>query len=126
MYHEELDGFDVQNVVVMIGTNNLTENKDEEIVTGLRTLVEQIKIRQPKATIFLSGILPRRSMEQRIVVINKSIAKLSASLLVKYINPDAQLLGNKGKIDESLFEDGLHPNTAGYEKLGILLSAYLK
>lgn len=126
VYHDELDGFDAQNVVVMIGTNNLTENNDEEIVAGLKTLVEQIQVRQPKATVFLSGILPRRSMEHRIAVINKSIAKLAAALKVKYINPGTQLLGNKAKIDESLFEDGLHPNSAGYEKLSALLSVYLK
>lgn len=126
VYHDELDGIDAQNVVVMIGTNNLTENNDEEIVSGLKTLVEQIQVRQPKATVFLSGILPRRSMEHRIAILNKSIAKLSALLKVKYINPGTQLLDSKGKIDESLFEDGLHPNSAGYEKLGAQLSVHLK
>ena len=126
VYHEELDGFDARNVVVMIGTNNLGDNKDEEIIAGLKNLVEQIKIRQPKAGIFLSAILPRRQMEQRILSLNKSIAKLSSLLHVRYINPGAVLLDNKGKIDESLFEDGLHPNASGYEKLGKQLATYLK
>jgi lysophospholipase L1-like esterase len=47
-------------------------------------------------------------------------------LHVQYINPGNVLLASKGKIDESLFEDGLHPNTAGYEKLGGQLASYLK
>ncbi|HKO81459.1 MAG TPA: SGNH/GDSL hydrolase family protein [Chitinophagaceae bacterium] len=126
IYHEELDGFDARNVIVMIGTNNLTESKDEEIIEGLKNLIRQIKIRQPGATIFLSGILPRRQMEQRILVLNKSIAKLPALLPVHYINPGTVLLDSKRKIDESLFEDGLHPNARGYEKLGAQLMKYLK
>lgn len=125
VYHEELDGFDASNVVLMIGTNNLTENNDEEIIAGLKNLTEQIKIRQPKATVLLSGILPRRQMEKRIIVLNKGIAKLSALLHVQYINPGNVLLSSKGKIDESLFEDGLHPNAAGYKKLGGQLANYL-
>jgi len=126
VYHDELDGFDARNVLVMIGTNNLTENSDEEIITGLKNLVEQIEIHQPKAIVLLSGILPRRTMEQRIFVLNKGIAKLSALLHVQYINPGTVLLNNKGKIDESLFEDGLHPNAFGYEKLGAQLTISLR
>lgn len=126
VYHGELDGFNPHNVVVMIGTNNLPENNDEEILTGLKNLVEQIKIRQPKATVLLAGILPGRTMEQRILVLNKRIASLSVSVHVQYINPGTVLFNKKGNIDESLFEDGLHPNAAGYEKLGVRLASYLK
>ncbi len=126
VYHEELDGFNARNVVVMIGTNNLTDNNDEEIIAGLKNLVEQIKIRQPKAIVLLSGILPRRQMEKRIVVLNKGIARLSALLHIQYINPGTVLLNSRGKIIESLFEDGLHPNADGYEKLGAELMKYLK
>jgi len=126
VYHEELDGFNASNVVLMIGTNNLTENKDEEIIAGLKNLVEQIKIRQPEATVLLSGILPRRQMGKRIVVLNKGIARLSDLLNIKYINPGTLLLNKAGNIDESLFEDGLHPNAAGYEKLGAQLAKYLR
>jgi len=126
VYHEELDGFDAGNVVLMIGTNNLTENNDEEIIAGLKNLVEQIKIRQPEATVLLSGILPRRQMEKRILVLNKGIARLSDLLNIKYINPGTLLLNKAGNIDESLFEDGLHPNAAGYEKLGDQLAKYLR
>lgn len=126
VYHEELDGFDAGNIVLMIGTNNLTENDNEEIIAGLKNLVEQITIRRPKATVWLSGILPRRQMEKRIVVLNKGIARLSALLHIKYINPGTVLLNKTGNIDESLFDDGVHPNAAGYEKLGAQLVRDLK
>jgi lysophospholipase L1-like esterase len=35
-------------------------------------------------------------------------------------------LEKDGKIDESLFGDGLHPNAVGYRKLALALAPYLK
>jgi lysophospholipase L1-like esterase len=32
----------------------------------------------------------------------------------KFINPGVKMLGEDGKIVESLFTDGLHPNNDGY------------
>jgi lysophospholipase L1-like esterase len=125
IHHDELDGYAANHVVVMIGTNNLTTCNDQEITEGLKVLVEAVKVRQPQAKILLSGILPRRDMEQRVVLLNKRIAALSEQSKVRYIDPGKVLLNSKGRIDESLFGDGLHPNEAGYEKLGAQLQIYL-
>ena len=57
---------------------------------------------------------------------NKGIARLSDSLHIKYINPGTVLQNKTENIDESLFGDGLHPNAAGYEKLGRQLVNYLR
>jgi lysophospholipase L1-like esterase len=126
VYHDELDGFTAAQVWVMIGTNNLTINSDAEITEGLQQLVTAIQVRQPDATIVLSGILPRRNMEKRIVELNTRIATLAARLKVQYVNSGIILLNRQQKIDESLFEDGLHPNEMGYEKLGSAIKPYLK
>ena len=126
MYHGELDGYNTKHVIVMIGTNNLQLNTDNEIITGLKLLLEAIKLRQPKATILLSGIFPRRDMEKRVTTINAAYAKLAADLKVVYINPGKVLLNPSGKIEESLFSDGLHPNEKGYNKLGPAIAGYLK
>jgi len=126
VYHDELDGYKAKHVLVMIGTNNLTTDGDEAIIAGLDTLLAAIRQRQPKAQLILSGILPRRGMEQRIVVLNKAVAGLAALKKVMYIDPGKILLTRAGKIDESLFGDGLHPNAAGYQRLAGVLSGYLK
>jgi lysophospholipase L1-like esterase len=126
VYHDELDGFNAKQVWVMIGTNNLTINTVIEITTGLKMLIEAIKVRQPAAAIVLSGIMPRRDMEKRIVLLNTRIAALAAQLKVQYVNPGTVLLNNQHKIDESLFGDGLHPNEAGYKKLALTIKPYLK
>jgi lysophospholipase L1-like esterase len=126
VYHDELDGFEAAQVWVMIGTNNLTINTDTEITAGLKMLIEAIKVRQPKTSIVLSGIMPRRAMEQRIVALNTRIAALAGQLNVQYVNPGIVLLNDHKKIDESLFGDGLHPNETGYKKLALAIKSYLK
>jgi lysophospholipase L1-like esterase len=126
VYHEEIDGFKANKVMIMIGTNNLSVNNDQEIIEGLKLLVQAVKVRQPATEILLSGLLPRRAMEKRVKLLNKAISELASQTQVRFINPGKLLLNNTGNIDESLFGDGLHPNEAGYQKLAIALVPYLK
>jgi lysophospholipase L1-like esterase len=126
VYHEEIDGFKANKVMIMIGTNNLSVNNDLEIIEGLKLLVQAVKVRQPATEILLSGLLPRRAMEKRVKLLNKAISELASQTQVRFINPGKLLLNNTGNIDESLFGDGLHPNEAGYQNLAIALVPYLK
>lgn len=126
VYHEELDGYDATNILVMTGTNNLQMNTNEEIIKGLQQLVVAIRQRQPKASILLSGILPRKNMEQRIVNINNGIMQLAGAEQVRFINPGQVLLLPDQHIDDKLFTDGLHPNAEGYNKLAAFLKPYLR
>ncbi|MDR6944048.1 SGNH/GDSL hydrolase family protein [Mucilaginibacter pocheonensis] len=126
VYHGEIDGFKARKVMIMIGTNNLHINNDEEIIAGLKMLVQAVKARQPETEILLSGLLPRRAQEKRIAALNKGIFKLAAQSRVRFIDPGKLLLDHSGTINESLFGDGLHPNEAGYQKLAVALVPYLK
>jgi lysophospholipase L1-like esterase len=126
VYHDELDGYAARHVIIMIGTNNLGINSNAEIIEGLRALVRAVKTRQPLASLLLSGIFPRRGMEDRIAGLNENIAQLAAEQQLLFIDPGTVLLGAGGRIDEALFSDGLHPNAAGYARLAPLLAGYLK
>lgn len=117
VYHEELDGYSCQKVALMIGTNNLGINTDREILDGLELLVKAVKARQPHASILLIGLFPRRSLEKRILSLNLQIARIAAEQRVEYADFGNILLTDEGKIDESLFSDGLHPNAEGYRRL---------
>lgn len=126
VYHEELDGFDAEQIVVMLGTNNLHLNTDEEIIDGLVLLIGAIKVRQENANISLIGLLPRKNQEARVYDLNLKISKLAGSLQIHYIDIGRNLLRKDGKIKESLFSDGLHPNVDGYRILGPVFRRYLK
>jgi lysophospholipase L1-like esterase len=125
VYHGELDGYTATQVIVMIGTNNLQLNSDAEIIEGLKWLVQAIKVRQSKAAVLLLGILPRRQQERRIAQLNEGIAQASGELNVSYSDPGRVFLDSEGRIDESLFTDGLHPNAEGYRKLASTLQPHL-
>lgn len=126
IYHEELDGFDAEQIVLMLGTNNLHLNTDEEIIEGLELLIQAMKVRQENASISLIGLLPRKNQEARVYELNLKIAKLAGSLQIYYVDIGRNLLNQDGTIKESLFSDGLHPNIDGYRILGSELKQYLK
>lgn len=117
LYHDEIDYFTADRIVLMIGTNNLPYTSDEDIVEGLKLLLEQITMRRPEASLTMLGVLPRRGLEKRVADLNKKISKMARSLGVRYTDPGRALLGKGGKIEESMFVDGLHPSAAGYARI---------
>lgn len=126
VYHGELDGFDAEKVLIMIGTNNMHLNSNQEILDGLKLLVQAVKVRQPNAKIVLLGILPRRNYEDRIAQLNLGIDWLARSTGVRYEFIGDGFLKADGKIDEQLFSDGLHPNKDGYMKMRVPLQYILE
>lgn len=126
VYHDELSGYETEQVVLLIGTNNISLNSNSEILEGLKFLVQAIKVRQPKAEILLLGIYPRRKDEVKISELNQGIINVSAQLNVRYLDAGKVLLDEEGKIIEALFTDGLHPNAEGYRKLAQVIVPYLK
>ena len=117
LYHGELDGFEAEKIFVMIGTNNLHINSDDQILEGLQFLIEAIKIRQPKAEITFMGLLPRRNYESRIKTLNFQIAELASESTILYRDLGHVFLNEENKVNEAFFSDGLHPNANGYLKL---------
>lgn len=125
--HGELDGFDARQVFMMIGTNNLDFNTDEEIVDGIREVVSIVKKKQPKAKLYVVKILPRRGREVRLVRLNSLLEKsFVGDTVVKVLDVSAPLLDKNGKVNEKLFIDGLHPNHKGYELLAKQLKDYIE
>jgi lysophospholipase L1-like esterase len=126
IYHGELDGYTANQIFVNIGTNNIQMNSDDEILAGWKMLIDAIKFRQPRSAIFMVGIYPRRQQEDRVRKLNAKLKELTESMQVSYADPGLVLAGKEGKIDESLFSDGLHPNAKGYSILGKAYEPFIK
>jgi lysophospholipase L1-like esterase len=126
VYHGEFDDFNGKNIVLMIGTNNLSaRNSDSEIVEGLQFLINAIKERKPNTHLIMVGILPRVKSEAHVAAINQKIKEMALKNRIAYADFGKDfLIGNK--INQKLFvSDGLHPNAAGYEVLGKALNKLL-
>ena len=126
VYHDELDGFNAERIVLMIGTNNLHINSEDEIISGLEELIEAIRIRQPKSNILMIGILPRLGKEDQVKRLNYKLSRIADIENVDYMSIGDSLLLKNGKIDESLFTDGLHPNGKGYMIIAKQLQQIIK
>ncbi len=117
VYHGELDGYTADQVVLMIGTNNIGISSPEDIVEGLRFLIKAVRQRQPSATIKMVGILPRRDAVDHVKSVNKMIEKMAAEEGCIFVDPGRKMFKRDGSFDESLFTDGLHPNDDGYARI---------
>ena len=115
IYHGELDHLTADKIFLAIGTNNLKGKEDfEDIKEGIRMLLKSIQARRPEAEITLMGLLPRRNKELLIKDLNKELKALAKVMKTNFADPGKKLLLKNGKIDESLFTDGLHPTNEGY------------
>ena len=118
IYHGELDNLTADKVFIKIGTNNISKgDTDEDIVKGIETIINAVRIRLPQAEITVMGVLPRRDREARVKTLNKSIRSMTKEQKVGFADPGKTLFGKGGRIDEALFTDGLHPNAEGYRKI---------
>ena len=103
--------------VITIEENKTTAETYNEIVEGIRFLLSAIRQRQPEAKIKVIGILPRRNQEERVRNLNLRIRQIAETGWYTFKNPGTKLLQEDGKINESLFSDGLHPNEEGYKRI---------
>jgi lysophospholipase L1-like esterase len=126
IYHGILDDFNGKKIMVMIGTNNIGINSEQEIIDGLQFLLTQIRLRKPDAEIIMAGILPRKNLEKKVDSINYQIKTMALKHRFKYVDFSKAFLKD-GKINASLFlADGLHPGKEGYEVLGREINKVLR
>jgi lysophospholipase L1-like esterase len=117
----ELEGYKPKAAVLMIGTNNLGANTDEEIAEGVTAIVKQIHKKHPKTKVLLLGIFPRGEKptdknRDRIKNINKMISKLDdGGKTVKYLDIGKKFLEKDGTMSKEIMPDFLHPSKKGYE-----------
>ena len=126
VYHDELDGYNADQILLNIGTNNLHLNTNKEIIDGLEQVIRAIKQRQPAAKLLIMGLYPRRNDELKVVELNSLISKLASENEINYMDVGEFLLNKDAKIDEALFLDGLHPNNKGYNKIAPEIENYLQ
>jgi lysophospholipase L1-like esterase len=125
----EGQGFQPKAVMLMIGTNNTggTGNAGSstapEIAEGIGAVVQELRNDFPNAKILLLAVFPRGlpgdSVRDKIVEINRIIAKLDDQRHVFYMDIGAKFLDEKGYfLPDTFRNDNLHPQAAGYDIWG--------
>jgi len=114
IFHGCLDGWEAEDVLILIGTNNVYFQDGEGISSGINQIVDAVRLRQPKARIWVCGLLPRTDRPQQVADIN-AVVKAKLNPEARYIDMSADFIDKDGKVRAELFKDGLHPIAEGYE-----------
>ncbi len=123
MQNGELEGFKAKLIVLMLGTNNINRNPNDEIVDGNRLIIEEFKKRQAQAKVLVLGVFPRSNNRQpeqtpalraAIKEINAGLAKLADNRQVFFMDIGDKFLAADGSIPAGIMADGLHPTEKGY------------
>ena len=118
-------------VVLLIGTNDLEEQADPEIITAnLKLILAKLKAHNPKLPIILCQVFPSSETKQRPAEKIKKLNQLCAAA----VKGDAQIIlietwtlfaSPQGDAKPEEFPDLLHPNQAGYAKWAAALRPIL-
>ncbi|MFC1585982.1 GDSL-type esterase/lipase family protein [Fibrobacterota bacterium] len=124
--------------VCMIGTNNIgwevNPNTVQETADGIRAVLQLLRRKLPRTRILLLGIFPRDfhntgTMLDEVYDVNDIIRQYADGDIIHYLDIGEKFLNPDSSINNSLMDDGLHPNAAGYrvwaESMDSLLTAML-
>ena len=118
--HDELKNIAPKAVVLMIGTNNLGADRDEDIARGIAAVVTDLRKALPEAKILLLGVFPRSEKQdhfrERIKAINDHIRILDDGKTVRYLDIGPVFLEADGTISKQIMPDFLHLSGAGYQR----------
>ena len=127
----ELDGMSPKMVILLLGTNSLSEYSNDKMVEAIIYTVDKIQAICSEAVLLLHGIFPRnpdgdqRDYLSRIREINEELAATQRDKLV-YVEMTDVLLNHQTMVDEAIMPDGLHINDKGYEIWGQTLKPLLR
>ncbi len=117
--HDELKGYEPKAFVIMIGTNNMGGDSEENIAAGVKAIVDEIQQQHPKSKILLLGIFPRSpnptdGIREKVKKTNELIAKFEGEN-VKYLDIGPKFLEEDGTLSKEIMPDFLHLSQKGYE-----------
>jgi lysophospholipase L1-like esterase len=120
MQNGELEGFKAKLIVLMLGTNNINRNANDDIAEGDRAIVNEFLKRQPQAKVLLLGVFPRgpaadNPFRASIKTINEKLATIADNQRVFYMDIGDKFLAADGTLPAAIMPDGLHPNAQGYK-----------
>ena len=128
------------SVYLLIGTNDLIMDKEEDkvsAVNNIKEIIENIKKHRKKTDIYIESIYPinknldkeKYMVGQRenttIMNVNNKIKKYCKENNYHYIDMYNQLLDKDGNFSKEYTDDGLHPNDLGYAKITRVLLPYI-
>lgn len=112
-------------VVLLIGTNNLAYNTEDEIVSKIGAIIGLIRRRMPDSKILLLGVFPRGSEhnpalvsttpDPRVAPLNAKLARFDDGKAIRFLDIGNVFLDDSGRILQVIEPDFLHLSQRGYQ-----------
>lgn len=113
-----LDRTSPTDIHVMAGINDLKNGAaDQEVLTRLQQIMQQLRQHHPQAQIYVHSLLPTRLANlpaTRIQHFNQRLSFISQQQNVRYLDLAPYFADTDGNLQQSLTTDGLHLNAQGY------------
>ncbi len=128
--------YNPSKVFLLIGINDLGNQKSaDEIVSNIKEIITNINNNKPNAEIYIESIFPiNKNIDEdlikvkdnnSVIEVNKLLEKYCDEKGYTYINIYNKLLDDDGNFNEEFTDDGLHPNSRGYEVITEEIKKYL-
>ncbi|MDG1357693.1 MAG: GDSL-type esterase/lipase family protein [Akkermansiaceae bacterium] len=134
--HGALDGISPKLVTLMIGTNHahdprkgFTPDQPEDVFTGIKAIVAQVRTRLPNAKLIVFSVFPRgpKTTQARVSALNTMLPKLADGKQVLHMDINETFLGKNGTYNPALYKrDQLHLDAKGYDAWAKALLPILK
>jgi N-acetylglucosamine-6-sulfatase len=113
----ELDGYKAKCIILMIGTNNLSTNRNtnEETLAGLKLVVADIRKHQPDTRLLIMGILPRGTRNDRVKLINAEMATWADNQHIFFMDIFNLFMNPDGTQKKEIMNGTIHLNEKGYQ-----------
>jgi lysophospholipase L1-like esterase len=110
-----INNININKLFIMIGYNDLKFRTNDEIINNIKKIISVAKAEK----IYIQSLLPvisdRNVINERIIIINKQLRKISIDGGCYYIDLHSHFVGNNNGIKTELTRDGTHPNYFGYK-----------
>ena len=123
--HGELEGITPRVVVLMVGTNNIPHDTEDQVVEGVAAIVNRVRLKRPESKILLLGVFPRgidrnpsqatTSPDPRVARLNARIARLEDGQAIKYLDIGPAFLDPSGRLVQVIQPDFLHLSRKAYQ-----------
>jgi beta-glucosidase len=129
--HGNLDGPPPRLVVLLIGTNDLGEDRSpQQTADGVRRILATLRVHWPQTRILLLGLWPRGlspqgRLRQPIADTNRLIRSCADGRAILYLDLGPLLLDRDGRLLPAVSPDRLHLSTLGYRLIAPRLDAAL-
>ena len=129
-FYDNVLTIEPKNMVLLIGTNDLTINASAEYVAdNIEKMLDLSLESCPDMSIFLQSVYPveykNKKKNLEIIKLNEILSRLCNRKNITFIDLSERLTDDKGGLNMAYTYDGLHPNARGFKVIADEILRYL-